>query len=51
MDDPVKSLHKFLQFENTASSRELANKAVVLLSPKTLLGTVAWYKKKRQDLT
>ena len=51
MDDPLKTLHKFLQYENTASSRELANKAVVLLSPKTLLGTVAWYKKKRQDLT
>ena len=44
MDDPLKTLHKFLQYENTASSRELAKKAIVLLSPKTLLGTVAWYK-------
>jgi len=47
--DPIKTIHQFLEFENTASSRELAKKAVVILSPESLLGKVVWYKQK--DLT
>jgi len=47
--DPIKTIHQFLEFENTASSRELAKKAVVILSPELLLGKVVWYKQK--DLT
>ncbi len=45
-NDPIKTIHQFLQDENTASSRELAKKAVVMLSPESLLGHVAWYKRK-----
>lgn len=45
-NDPVKTVHRYLQDENTASSRELAKKAVVMLSPESLLGHVAWYKQK-----
>ncbi len=41
--DPVETIHRFLTYENTASSRELAKKAVVMLSP-GLLGKVAWYR-------
>lgn len=44
--DPVKTIQQFLQHENTASSRELAKKAVVMLSPKLLRGEVVWYKQK-----
>ena len=39
-DDPIKTIHQFLEFENTASSRELAKKAVVILSPESLLGSM-----------
>jgi hypothetical protein len=45
-NDPVKTIHQFLQYENSASSKELAKKAVVMLSPDALLGQVAWYKQK-----
>ena len=45
-NDPVKTIHRFLQFENTTSSRELAKKAVVMLSPEISLGKVIWYKQK-----
>jgi hypothetical protein len=45
-NDPVKTIHQFLQYENTASSRELAKKAVVMLHPESLLGKVVWYKQK-----
>ena len=45
-DGPVTSIHQFLQYENTRSSRELAKKAVVMLSPESLLGKVVWYKQK-----
>jgi len=45
-NDPVKTLHQFLQYENTASSRALAKKAVVILYPESLLGKVVWYKQK-----
>jgi hypothetical protein len=45
-DDPVNTILKYLQFENTSSSRELAKKAVVMLFPEPLLGKVVWYKKK-----
>ncbi len=44
--DPVKTIHQFLQHENTASSGELAKKAVVMLNPESLLGKVVWYKQK-----
>ena len=44
--DPVNTIYHFLQHENTSSSRELAKKAVVLLSPESLLGKVVWYKQK-----
>jgi len=45
-NDPVRTIHNFLQYENTASSRELAKKAVVMLAPDSLLGKVVWYKQK-----
>ena len=43
-NDPVKTIHQYLMLENTASSRELAKKAVVMLFPTPLLGQVIWYK-------
>lgn len=42
-NDPTKTIHQFLQYKNTTSSKKLAKKAVVLLSPR-LLGQVVWYK-------
>lgn len=45
-NDPVSTIHQFLQFENTSSSRELSKKAVVMLSPEPFLGKVVWYKQK-----
>ena len=45
-NDPIKTIHDFLQYENTASSRELAKKAVVMLAPEKILGKVVWYKQK-----
>jgi hypothetical protein len=44
--EPVKTIYQFLQYENTASSNELAKKAVVMLNPASLLGKVVWYKHK-----
>jgi len=44
--DPAKTFVQFLQHENTASSKELAKKAVVMLSPEPLLGITIWYKQK-----
>lgn len=44
-NDPTKTIHQFLQYENTTSSKELAKKAAVLLMPE-LLGKVVWYKGK-----
>ncbi|GAB6088780.1 hypothetical protein JCM12856_03730 [Spirochaeta dissipatitropha] len=46
VDDPVETVHKYLQNENTQSSRELAKKAVVMLTPDSLLGKVVWYREK-----
>ena len=48
-NDPVKTIHQFLQYENTASSKELAKKAVVMLAPEALLGKVVWYKQKKYN--
>ncbi len=45
-NDPVKTIHDYLQYENTKSSRKLAKKAVVMLTPESLLGKVVWYKQK-----
>ena len=45
-NDPVKTIHQYLQHENTPSSKWLAKKAVVMLSPESLLGGVVWYKQK-----
>jgi hypothetical protein len=44
--EPVKTIYQFLQYENTVSSKELAKKAVVMLTPESLLGKVVWYKQK-----
>jgi hypothetical protein len=43
-NDPVESLRHYLTAKNSASSRELAKKAVVMLMPTRLLGRVIWYK-------
>ena len=45
-DNPVKTIHRYLQYEDTTSSKELAKKAVVMLYPESLLGDVVWYKRK-----
>jgi hypothetical protein len=45
-NDSVETIHQYLEYENTASSRELAKKAVVMLAPRKMLGKVAWYKQK-----
>ena len=42
---PVDTIRQYLKFENTASSRALAKKAVVMLFPKRLRGRVIWYKR------
>ncbi len=44
--DPVQTILRYLQEENTVSSRELAKKAVVMLGPGELLGRGVWYKQK-----
>jgi len=44
--DSVKTIHEYLQYEDTDSSRELSKKAVVILYPENQLGKVAWYYKK-----
>ena len=46
LNDPVRTIHIYLDRENTTSSRELARKAVVLLYPESLLGKIVWYKQK-----
>lgn len=40
--DPVGSLRNYLETGQTESSRLLAKKAVVLIEPITLLGTIVW---------
>jgi hypothetical protein len=45
-NDPIMTIHNYLQYENTTSSKELAKKAVVLLHPESLMGKVVWYKHK-----
>lgn len=40
--DPVEILRRYLSEGRTASARALARKAVVLLEPSDLLGTVVW---------
>ncbi len=40
--DPVGALRKYLREGKTESARQLAKKAVILLEPAHLLGTVVW---------
>jgi hypothetical protein len=40
--DPVKALTRYLTVRRTKSARELAEKAVVIIDPPHLRGTVAW---------
>lgn len=40
--DPVAVLRRYLRAEATESARRLAEKAVILIEPAHLLGTVAW---------
>jgi hypothetical protein len=40
--DPVTVLRDYLRAARTASARELAKKAVILLYPGRLAGTVIW---------
>ena len=47
--NPIDTIHKFLQYENTKTSKELSKKAVVMLYPESLLGKVVWYKQKIQQ--
>lgn len=47
-NEPIETIYQYLTQENTASSWELAKKAVVLLYPEPLLGQVIWYKQKLQ---
>ena len=41
-DDPVEALQRYLKAGATRSARELAQKAVVLIAPDTLLGVEVW---------
>jgi hypothetical protein len=41
-EDPIGSLRRYLSSGKTASARHLAQKAVVLIEPHNLLGTVVW---------
>jgi len=41
-NDPIGTLRAYLRDGRTASARHLANKAVVLIEPRHLLGTVVW---------
>ncbi len=43
--DPIEVIRKYLSAPETASAAYLAQKAVVLLEPLALLGTVVWPKK------
>lgn len=42
----IETIHQFLQYENTPTSKALAKKGVVMLYPKLLLGKAVWYKQK-----
>ncbi len=42
-NNPVETIHKFLQYEDTQTANRLSQKAVVLLTP-NFLGQVVWYK-------
>lgn len=42
IDDPVGTLQRYLRGGRTESARQLAKKAVILLAPAHLLGTVVW---------
>lgn len=42
----IDTIHQYMQYENTTTSKELAKKAVVMLYPETMLGKVIWYKQK-----
>lgn len=44
--NPIDTIHQFLQYENTETSKALTKKAVVMLYPESLLGKVVWYKQK-----
>lgn len=41
-DDPVDTLRRYLRVSQTESARQLAKKAVILLEPENLFGTVVW---------
>lgn len=41
-DDPIKIIHKYLTKTKTHSAVELSKKAVVMLEPLDLIGTVVW---------
>jgi len=49
--DPVDVLRGYLSAARTASAKELAAKAVILLSPEQLAGECVWRQAGRQDLT
>jgi hypothetical protein len=44
--NPIDTIHQFLQYANTPTSKALAKKAAVMLYPESLLGKVVWYKQK-----
>lgn len=41
--EPEETIKKFLKYENTTSSKELAKKGVVMLYPESTNGKVVWY--------
>ena len=45
-EDPIDTIYNFLKNEKTATAKALSKKAVVMLSPKSILGKVVWYKGK-----
>ncbi len=44
--NPTETIYQYLQYEKTSSSKELADKAVVMLYPESLSGKAVWYKEK-----
>jgi hypothetical protein len=42
VNDPVGTLRKYLRNGKTEAARQLANKAVILIEPANLFGTVVW---------
>ena len=42
ISDPIAILHRYLSIAKTESSRLLAKKAVILIEPSNLLGSVVW---------